>query len=156
MTEYLGDRTLLDLPKTAFLASGTVPPELVLRCYDWAQRMGRAGGGCVVSGFSSHVEERVLRLLLRGTQPIVVVLARRMYRRVPPEWQPHVDSGRMLIVAASASARQSRATAQARNRYVCQLADRIVIVGPDEGTSLAELRCDFAAKLCPLTPGMDA
>ena len=27
---------LLTLPKTAFLASGTIPPDVVLRCYDWA------------------------------------------------------------------------------------------------------------------------
>jgi hypothetical protein len=34
--EYLGDKELLRQTKTAFLASSTIPPEMVLRCYDWA------------------------------------------------------------------------------------------------------------------------
>ena len=33
---YYGNKELLKLHKTAFLASRTIPPEMVLRCYDWA------------------------------------------------------------------------------------------------------------------------
>lgn len=48
--EYLGNRELLKQQKTAFLASGTIAPDVVLRCYDWATGEHE---GCVVSGFSS-------------------------------------------------------------------------------------------------------
>lgn len=35
--EYIGNKELLNLPKTAFLASSTIPTDMVLKCYDWAQ-----------------------------------------------------------------------------------------------------------------------
>ena len=81
--EYLGNRELLKLKKTAFLASSTISSETVLRCYDWATEM-RNRGECVVSGFSSKLEQDVLHFLLKGNQPIIVVLARRMYRKLSP------------------------------------------------------------------------
>ena len=34
--QYLGNQELLKLQKTAFLASNTIPIEMVLKCYDWA------------------------------------------------------------------------------------------------------------------------
>jgi hypothetical protein len=49
--EHLGNRELLKQQKTAFLASGTIAPDEVLRCYDWATGKHE---GCVVSGFSSR------------------------------------------------------------------------------------------------------
>jgi hypothetical protein len=36
VTEYLGNKELLKLPKTAFLASSAIPLDMVLKCYDWA------------------------------------------------------------------------------------------------------------------------
>ena len=62
---YLGNKDLLKLPKTAFLASNTIPSETVLRCYDWATEM-RNQGKCVISGFSSKLERDVLHFLLKG------------------------------------------------------------------------------------------
>ena len=50
--DFCGNKDLLKLPKTAFLASNTISSESVLRCYDWATEM-RHQGRCVVSGFSS-------------------------------------------------------------------------------------------------------
>ena len=45
--EYLGNKELLKQHKTAFLASSTIPPDMVLKCYDWATAKHE---GCVVSG----------------------------------------------------------------------------------------------------------
>ena len=81
--EYLGNRELLKLKKTAFLASSTISSETVLSVYDWATEM-RNRRECVVSGFSSKLEQDVLHFLLKGNQPIIVVLARRMYRKLSP------------------------------------------------------------------------
>lgn len=104
---YLGNRDLLRLPKTAFLASSTIPVEMVMRCYDWAIAM-RKEGRCVVSGFSSKLERDVWRFLVKGQQPIILVLARSLYLRVPPELQSLLDAGRLLIISTSASDRQSK------------------------------------------------
>ncbi len=46
--QYLGNKELLNLPKTAFLASSIISQDMVLKCYDWATAKHE---GCVVSGF---------------------------------------------------------------------------------------------------------
>jgi len=142
--EYLGNTELLSMPKTAFLASSTIPSDEVLRCYDWAT--GRHEG-CVVSGFSSRLEQDVLHFLLRAKVPVIMVLARRMYKEIPEELKAPLEQGRLLIISTSTAARQSRTTALARNRYICDLADRIMMVGVTGGSSLYGLREEFANKL---------
>lgn len=77
--DYLGNTELLTMPKTAFLASGNIAPDVVLCCYDWATDEHE---GCVVSGFSSKLEQDVLHFLLKGKTPVIMVLARRMYREL--------------------------------------------------------------------------
>ena len=102
--EYLGNEQLLHLPKTAFLASNTISSETVLRCYDWATEMCRQGR-CVVSDFSSKLEKDVLHFLLKGNQPIIMVLARRMYREFPEELKKALEQNRLLIISTSNTAR---------------------------------------------------
>ena len=68
--EYLGNQELLQLKKAVFLASSTISSETVLQVYDWATEM-RNRGECVVSGFSSKLEQDVLHFLLKGSQPII-------------------------------------------------------------------------------------
>lgn len=70
-----GNCELIRLPKTAFLCSRKVPAGIVLKCYDWAIAQ-RDAGNCVISGFHSKIEKDVLHYLLKGTQPIIVALAR--------------------------------------------------------------------------------
>ena len=142
--DFLGNTELLTLPKTAFLASGTIPSDEVLRCYDWATGKHE---GCVVSGFSSRLEQDVLHFLLRAKVPVIMVLARRMYKEIPEELKAPLEQGRLLIISTSTAARQSRTTALSRNRYVCELADSIMMVGVTGGSSLYGLREEFANKL---------
>lgn len=144
--EYLGNLDLLEQDKTAFLASSTIPVDMVLKCYDWAVKM-RDEGQCVISGFSSRLEKDVWRFLVKGQQPIILVLARAMYKTIPADLQPLLDSGRLLIISTSSSSRQSRTTAIARNRYICEQADRILIVGNTASSSLYPLKKDFSDKL---------
>ncbi len=141
--EYLGNKKLLNLPKTAFLASSTIPPDMVLKCYDWAASKHE---GCIVSGFSSKLEKDVLHFLIKGKQPVIVVLARQLYKQIPQELQPLLDENRLLIISVSNSVRQSRATALARNRYICELADHIFMVGVTENSSLYVLYKVFKNK----------
>ena len=143
--EYLGNKDLLNVHKTAFLASSTIPVDMVLKCYDWAEQM-RKEGKCVISGFSSHLEKDVLHFLLKGNQPIILVLARQMYKRVPEELQPLLDNGRLLIISTSATKRQSKATAHARNHYICEIADQIFFVGANGNSSLYSLNEEYKEK----------
>lgn len=144
--EYLGNQELLKLKKTAFLASSTISSETVLRCYDWATEM-RNRGECVVSGFSSKLEQDVLHFLLKGSQPIIIVLARKMYKVIPDELKEPLAQNRLLIISVSTAIRQSRVTAMARNKYVCEMADKILFVGVTEQSSLYSYKNEFRNKL---------
>ena len=145
MMDYLGNKDLLKVPKTAFLASSIIPPDMVLKSYDWATQMVKEGK-CVVSGFSSHLEREVLHFLAKGKQPIILILAREMYKQIPSELQPLLDSGRLLIISVSSATRQSKTTALSRNRYICEIADQILFVGINEKSSLLELANEYRAK----------
>ena len=150
-TEYLGNQELLKLQKTAFLASGNIASEEVLRVYDWATEM-RSRGECVISGFNSKLEQDVLHFLLKGSQPIILVLARRMYKVIPKELQVALAQNRLLIVSVSNAARQSKDTAMMRNKWVCQKSDRILFVGVTERSSLYSLKTnlDYKQKMITL------
>lgn len=145
--QYLGNKELLNLPKTAFLASSTIPLDMVLRCYDWATAKHE---GCVVSGFSSKLEQDVLHFLLKAQCPIILVLARRMYREIPEELKEPLDQGRLLIISTTNAVRQSKATALARNKYICEQADSIIFVGVTPKSSLQPLKEAFNAKIKPI------
>ena len=144
--EYLGNQELLKLRKAAFLASSTISSETVLQVYDWATEM-RNRGECVVSGFSSKLEKDVLHFLLKGSQPIIIVLARKMYKVIPDELKEPLAQNRLLIISVSTAIRQSRVTAMARNKYVCEMADRILFVGVTEQSSLYSYKNEFRNKL---------
>ena len=146
---YLGNKELLNIPQIAFLASSTIPTEMVLKCYDWATQMAKEGK-CVVSGFSSHLEKEVLHFLAKGKQPIILVLARQMYKQIPPELQPLLDANRLLIISVSNATRQSKATAHVRNKYICEIANNILFVGVTEKSSLFELAKDHQSKIIQL------
>ena len=144
--EYLGNQELLQLKKTAFLASSTISSETVLQVYDWATEM-RNRGECVVSGFSSKLEQDVLHFLLKGSQPIIIVLARRMYKVIPDELKEPLAQNRLLIISVCNAVRQSKATAMIRNKYVCEMADRILFVGVTEQSGLYPYKNEYRNKL---------
>ena len=148
--DYLGNKELLKLPKTAFLASSKIPVDLVLSCYDWASQTAQSEQ-CVISGFSSHLEKEVLHFLMKGRCPIILVLAREMYKQIPPELQPLLDANRLLIISVSKAVRQSKATAYARNKYICEMADKNLFVGVTEKSSLYPLKDMYKNKHINLT-----
>lgn len=141
--QFLGNKELLNLHKTAFLASSTIPPDKVLKCYDWATAKH---DGCVVSGFSSKLEQDVLHFLMKSNVPIIMVLARQMYKQMTQELQTLFDENRLLVISVSNAVRQSKTTALARNKYICEIADQIVFVGVNEKSSLLELQCEYQEK----------
>ena len=139
-----GNKELLKLKKTAFLASSTIPPEMVLKCYDWASEKHE---GCVVSGFSSKLEKDVLHFLIKAKCPVILVLARQMYKVIPDELKEALEQGRLLIISTSTAVRQSKVTALSRNRYICEIAESILFVGVTTNSSLYPLTEKFKQKI---------
>lgn len=138
-----GNKSLLSLPKVGFLASRTVSLECVFRCYDWACAM-RDEGQCIMSGFNSKLEKDVLRLLLQGTQPIVVVLGRALYKKIPSELEDAYTGNRLLIISPviQTITRQSEKTAFLRNEFIVSNSTEMVFASVTEKSSLWKLKTE--------------
>jgi predicted Rossmann fold nucleotide-binding protein DprA/Smf involved in DNA uptake len=122
--EYLGNKEILKTHKTAFLCSRKVSSETILKSLDWAVEQ-KNQNRCVVSGFHSPIEKDVFNILLKGTQPIILVLARGMKQRWPSTIRFAVNNSRLLIISPFAQKikKITRHTAEIRNRYMLNLAD---------------------------------
>lgn len=122
----LGNLDLLALPKTGLFCSARCPGHVILTTYDQAAKW-REAGRCVISGFHSPVEKECLRILLRGSQPIIICLARALHQRIPAEWQPPLADGRLLILSGFREEEKRITTELAirRNEFVASLADEL-------------------------------
>jgi predicted Rossmann fold nucleotide-binding protein DprA/Smf involved in DNA uptake len=129
---------LLCTHKTAFLASRTISSESVLKCYDWATEQKELGR-CVVSGFHSKLEKDVLHFLLKTQTPIILVLGRAPYKKLPQEFEKAIAGGLLQIISVSNSPRQTKETARLRNEYIISIADEIVFASLNEQSSLYPL-----------------
>lgn len=138
--ETTGNTELLKLHKTAFLCSRNVSASVVLKCYDWAIQQ-RDAGHCVISGFHSQLEKDVLHFLLKGTQPIILVLARGMKKRLEPELEKALAQNRLLIISPFEKdiIRVTEKTAQIRNSFMLELADNITVGFVSKDGMLEEL-----------------
>lgn len=65
---------------------------------------------------------------------------------VPNEFKEPLAQNRLLIISVSNAIRQSKVTAMARNRYVCEMADRILFVGVTEQSSLYPYKNEYSNK----------
>ena len=112
------------MPKTALFCSAHCPGSAILRAYDQAAHW-RDAGRCIISGFHSPVEKECLRILLRGTQPIIFCPARALPKRISPDWQTALDAGRLLLLSAfpETETRITTDLARHRNEFVAALAD---------------------------------
>ena len=138
--EYIGNKELLKLPKTAFLCSQKVPAEIVLKSYDWAKQQ-RAEGNCIVCGNQSQIEKDVVKILLRGTQPLIIIIARNMKKRWQAEIQQALQENRLLIISpfSESTKRVTRQTAEKRNQEIINISDKIIIAYARLGGQLSGL-----------------
>jgi len=141
----LGNKDILNLPKTAFLCSRQIPASVVLKCYDWAIAE-RESGNCIISGFHSPLEKDVLHYLLKGTQPIIIALARGLKIRVEAELKKPLDQGRLLIITPfdASVKRVTTATAAIRNRMMIEIADKVVVGYASPGGKLDMLLKNYS------------
>ena len=129
-TKYLGSKQLLNLHKMGFIASRHTSSLDIIPTLDWAAEMSRQKDIAVVSGFQSPLERDVLKFLLRGVCPIIIVLARGMYRKLPEALQTPMDHQRLLIISNESdnTNRVSEITAHKRNEYVISISDEMKII----------------------------
>lgn len=122
----LGNLDVLALPKTGLFCSARCPGNVILSTYDQAARW-RDAGHCIISGFHSPVEQECLRILLRGTSPVILCPARNLPTRIPAECQTPLAEGRLLILSGFTAAEKRATTelATRRNALVAALADEI-------------------------------
>ena len=122
-----GNLDLLALPKTALFCSARCPGKAILAAFDQAA-LWRDAGRCLISGFHSPVEKECLRILLRGSQPIIVCPARSLAKmRLAADWQKPLADGRLLILSCFSGNehRVTGALAVRRNEFVAALADEV-------------------------------
>jgi hypothetical protein len=124
-----GPIALLDHPKTGFFCSSQCPGSIVLKTFDAITRM-RDEGQILIGGFHSVMERECLGILLRGRQPVIWVPARSIVgMHLKPELVPAFIAGRLLILSPfpPKDKRITAAQAEARNRFVGALADRVFV-----------------------------
>jgi predicted Rossmann fold nucleotide-binding protein DprA/Smf involved in DNA uptake len=122
--QAIGPVALLAARRTAFFCAARTPGDAILRAHDAARRM-RDAGVTVISGFHSPIEKDCLRILLRGTQPIIVCPARAIEGiRIPPECRAAFEASRLLFLSpfTERPRRATQGSALRRNEVVAALA----------------------------------
>ena len=129
-TNYFGNKQLLNLHKMGFIASRHTSSLDIIPTLDWASEMSRQKDIAVVSGFQSPLEKDVLKFRLRGVCPIIIVLARGMYRKLPEALQTPMDQQRLLIISNESdnTTRVSEITAHKRNASVISIWDQMKLI----------------------------
>lgn len=138
--ETWGNTDILKLEKTAFLCSRKCPAVVVLNSYDWAKKQ-REAGTCIVCGNHSQIEKDVFDILLKGKQPLILVLARKMKTRWESEIEKAVKQERLLVLSTfdQSIKRVTRETAEKRNRKIIEISDHITVGYKTENGQLDKL-----------------
>jgi predicted Rossmann fold nucleotide-binding protein DprA/Smf involved in DNA uptake len=141
--EYFGKKDILNHYKKGFLSSRSCPAEIVLKSYEWAKQQ-RAAGNCVVCGNHSQIEKDVFEILLKGEQPLVLVLPRGLKKRWDSKWLENVEKGRLLIVSpfTKEETRITRETAIKKNETIISLSNQITIGYKSPNGQLDKLLAD--------------
>jgi predicted Rossmann fold nucleotide-binding protein DprA/Smf involved in DNA uptake len=144
----IGNLDLLALPKTALFCSARCPGDAILRACDTA-RQWRDEKRCIISGFHSVVEKECLRILLRGSQPVIICPARTLENmRLPPDWKKPFADSRLLILScfAGCNRRVTAPLAARRNEFVAALADEVWFAHIAPGGDLQRLAQKIAVR----------
>ena len=159
---FAGNRALLDLSMTAFLASRRTgmachaPAPAPTACHaptpaacrapvaQWPERPA-----CVIGGFLSPMERAVFGACLADGTPMVWILAHGLPDHFPPRVQRAIDGGRLLVMTPFEASVEGFSAARAAwcNQYTLHLAASAVIghLSPDGMLAclLADLRRDI-------------
>ncbi|MEA3495450.1 MAG: DNA-binding protein [Bacteroidota bacterium] len=101
----------------------------MLKSYDWAKEQ-RKQGNCIVCGNHSQIEKDVFEILLKGKQPLVLVLPRSLKKRWEPKILKAVIKNRLLIISPfddNSNSRITRENAIKKNETIISLGNKIVV-----------------------------
>ncbi len=137
----LGNINALNDKKLSLFCSVKCPGNLILQTYDFVQIL-RQTGITVIGGFHSPMEQECLRILLRGTQAVIVCPARSIYgMRLKKEFKQPLADGRLLFLSpfTKDQRRVTTETAIIRNRFVAAMADSIFVAHASPGSKMEQL-----------------
>jgi predicted Rossmann fold nucleotide-binding protein DprA/Smf involved in DNA uptake len=137
----IGNQGLLAERKVGLFCSVRCPDDATLRAYDACRKL-RDEGMTLISGFHSPVEKECLKILLQGTQPIIVCPARSVRKmRIPAEWKPALEGDRLLILSRfeQSPRRADSGSARRRNELVAALSDEVLIVHAEPGGGIERI-----------------
>ena len=120
----------------ALFCSSRCPGQVILKSHELAQQF-RESGVPTIGGYHSPVEKECLRVLLRGSQPIIISPARSIANmRLNPAWKEALAEGHLLLLSIfdSKHRRSTAGLASQRNTFVAALADKICIAHASEGS----------------------
>lgn len=138
----LGNTSLLELPKHGFLCSRTTSSSAILPCLDWAVAMAK-GSEPIMSTFHSQLEQSVLELLASGSCPIIMVLGRKQYHKLPQKLQPLLAQNRLLLVSVADQPRIDRHSATLCNQYIATHSETLTFGYISPNSPLADLYQNF-------------
>ncbi|MCF6147463.1 MAG: DNA-binding protein [Candidatus Kuenenia sp.] len=141
----MGNKQILKNYKIAFLCSRKCPSDIILKTYDWAIEQ-REKGNCVISGFHSKIEKDVLHYLLKGTQSVILALARGLKKRLEPGLEEALNKNRLLLITPFGREveRVTTETANQRNRLMAELAGEIFVAYASQGGNIEKLIADIS------------
>ena len=134
--DKIGIQSNLNGDLWALFCSSKCPGQIILKTHELAQQF-RASGVPTIGGYHSPVEKECLRVLLRGSQPIILCPARSIENmRLNPVWKGALAEDRLLLLSIfdSKHRRSTAALANQRNLFVAALADKICIAHASEGS----------------------
>ena len=79
--------------------------------------------------FSFQNWKRRVLLLVKRKQPIIIVLARSLYKKIPVTFKPLLEENRLLIISPFENnvKRVTRQTAYERNKFIIEISDELFI-----------------------------
>jgi len=103
---------------------------LLLAAAEWAEAWVIRGGARppLAGGFQTPVEAEVLRRLLRGGSPALVLPARSLPRRLSPAQREALEAGRLLFASPFTAHRPTVALAASRNALLARMARAVIVL----------------------------
>lgn len=137
----IGNIEILSDEKIGFFCSSKSSGAAILKVFERAN-LWRKERTTIIGGFHSPLEREVLEILLKGTGRIIICPARSLETmRLPKDRLTALTENRLLIISPfSETPRVSRTTAAKRNRFVAQIAARIVFGYISDDSKIEKLR----------------
>ena len=115
---------------TGLFCSRKCPGHLILPAFDHVAAL-RDAGRTVISGFHAEMEQECLKMLLRGSQPVIICPARSIHHmRIPSDWKTALAANRLLILSPfeKSHKRVTARLAEQRNQFVAALSDELFVI----------------------------